>query len=57
MMISKVGFLNILDKFVIGFSSTYPRGWIRSRDLRKIADMIDNRQVDKFGNDIEEYDK
>lgn len=55
--ILKTGFLKILDDFIIGRSVTYPEGWIKAEDLRKIADMIDNGQVDKFGNNIEEYDK
>lgn len=55
--ILKTGLFNILDDFTIGRSVTYPEGWIKAEDLRKIADMIDNGQVDKFGNNIEEYNK
>jgi len=56
-MILKVGLLKTLDHFIVGRSSTYPDGWVKAEDLRRIADMIDNKQVDINGNDIEEYDK
>lgn len=51
-MISKTGLIKILNDFVIGCSAN-----ITSNDLRKIADMIDNGEYDKFGNEICEYDK
>ncbi len=56
-MILKVGLLRILDNYIIDRSSTYPDGWVKAEDLRKIADMIDNKQVDINGNDIDEYEK
>jgi hypothetical protein len=56
-MISKTGLIKILNNFVIGCSASIPCGWISSNDLRKIADMIDNGEYDKFGNEICEYDK
>lgn len=52
--ILKTGLLKILDNFTIGRSPTYPEGWIRAEDLRKIADIIDKGQVDRFGNYIDE---
>lgn len=56
-MILKDGLLRILNDYIIGRSSTYPDGWVKAEDLRKIADMIDNKQVDINGNEINEYDK
>ena len=56
-MISKTGLIKILNDFVIGCSANIPCGWISSNDLRKIADMIDNGEYDKFGNEVCEYDK
>ena len=56
-MILKSGLIRILESFAIGRSGNYPCGWINTDDLRKIADMIDNGEYDKFGNEVCEYDK
>lgn len=56
-MILKSGLVRILDNSVIGRSVSYPCGWIKTEDLRKIADAIDDGKYDKFGNEVCEYDK
>ena len=56
-MILKSGLIRILESLAIGRSGNYPCGWINTDDLRKIADMIDNGEYDKFGNEVCEYDK
>lgn len=50
-------FLKILEKFIIGRSVTYHEDWVTVESLREIADMMDNGEIDKFGNKIEEYYK
>ena len=56
-VILKSGLIRILEDSAIGRSGSYPCGWINTDDLRKIVDMIDNGEYDKFGNEVCEYDK
>lgn len=44
--------IKMIKDSVIGRSSTYWNGFVRVKDLIKIADMIKNGEIDKFGNEV-----
>ena len=56
-MIETKALIKLIEDSAIGRSVTYWKGFVKADDLIKIANMINNGEIDKFGNDITEMDK
>ena len=49
--------IDIIKKNSIGKSLSYPSGWINSETIVKIAKLIENGKIDKFGKLQDQYDE